>query len=292
MIIDNFVEAAKSFLSCFNLRLENEKTNILSNELLSNNPINILDYNNDVVGNIYTDDIYYRINIMLEDKILSATVYQNMKEKSTYHFKYYINDVNTYKTTLKGFYTSRSNDGKIIYSNEYRIPGSVYVNKECNFNSLTRKYKVKDKKRGYMCNMKDNIFEFICPEYSLIIKKYPNNIYCEKKYNNFNRDDMHELDLIEKNDNTDTFMGYEVDWNNASFSEEVSKILEYLSPDYYEFIRSFKSSSDNVYEGLFYNTINKTIKDSKTRKLFKTYDSNINKDNNVKSKRRKDKKNK
>lgn len=293
MIIDNFVEAAKTFLSCFNLKLENKKTNILSSELLSNNPINVLDYNNNAVGNIYIDDIYYRINIILEDKIISGLVYKNEKEKSTFNFKYSINNIDGYKTLLKGFYTSRKNNkGKIIYSNEYRIPGTGFVKKECTFDSLTNSYEIKDNRYDYSCNLSKNTFIFKTPIYNLVIKKYPNNIYSEKIYKTtIDNDDIYLYELLEKDNGTDSFMGYEVDWNATTFAKEIDKIVEYLAPEYYVFINKFKLSSDDIYNDLFYNTVNKTIKDSDERKLFKIRNIIKKEENGVKRKNRKKRRN-
>ena len=294
MVIDNFVEAAKTFLSCFNLKLENKKTNELSNYLLSCNSLNVLDYNNSIVGNIYVNGIYYYINVMLEDKILSVTVYKNEKEASTFNFKYYINDPISFKNVLKGFYTSRKSDkGKIIHSNEYRIPGTGFVKKECTFDSLNKSYEIIDKRYGYSCNMKNGVFEFKGPLYSLVIRKYPNNIYCEKIYNSLDENDIYNFDLYEKDGGTDSFIGYEVDWNTTSFESEVNKIVEYLSPEYYVFIKKFKSFSDKTYPNLFYNTVNATIKDSQTRRLFKLKSTSIKEDSgSSKQKKRKKRKNK
>lgn len=270
MILDNYINSAKLFLSMFNLKLEDKKVNELSKELEETSRINILDYYGNIVGNILSTKDYYYINIMLEDKVIASKSYRNMKEESTFNFKYDILNMSGNKL-ISGFFTAKKlESGKVIKSNEYRILKNNKSKKYCVFDSEKKEYYLKDRFKNVEVIFHDNILEFNTELYTIKLYFLDDYIYCEKKYNYFlSGDNMQFLEMHDEMNLSDTFFGYQVDLSNKSLSSEIYKILKEYAPKYKDFILEFKEESDKFFDGLYYNTINKTISLQELRGIFK-----------------------
>lgn len=274
MILDNFMVSTMDFLELFNLKFENKNSRKLSVLFDKNKKLAIYDIYGNLVGNIKQDYNFYRINVMEEDKILTATAYKDGNHESGFIYKYTVDLIES-PLKLEGTYKSIKNNSRVIKQNEHYVhSGKTFILK-CNFNTEKKEYYLffEDGSQRVKIYYTYNKFSINSKmkgnPYELIIRRFPKHVYYEKTFPFVNEKTALE-DATEYH--RDIFGGEEVDWNTSSFAKKVVSVLENISEDYFDLLDVFKEKTNVFSNNLFDNIINKTIYEEKEldeRKMFK-----------------------
>lgn len=261
MIIDNYIKSAITFLKIFNLKFVNKKINKLSNDLINNKTLDIYNYKNQKVGVLNEiGENEYTIQIMLNDRIISAISFKNEKQESNFEFIYDIRFLDN-KNILSGFYESLKNNDKIYINNEYKIYENGNNKIHVYINPSLKKYKLIEK-RIRKIKLLGNKLMFFTTNYKFRITRINNDLYYELKGNS------------DSNVGTMNHIPYNIYGINPIKKEESSSMKEILNEcldEYNEFI-NYASEKSNVYsDNLLENIINCSLYDDNKskRRLFK-----------------------
>ena len=248
MKLKDLINVLHSFLKLFKLNLgKNKSVNHLIKTFEEKKKLNIYDKYGNLVGNFFEARDACYMNVMLKDLELSAKIYPDSREFSSYTFRY---DIISFKDNkkLEGFYkTVKKENGKVFLKNDYKLFEGEELKIRCKLDNIDNVISVLDINTKKRITYTKDEFKLFLEKYRLFIHRYLPDIICYEKTNSNLEDTSNKAE------------GYILSDFNL-FDSEVFNILSGDYRDYFSFISYLVKETDECYKDLYFNSVNKVFK--------------------------------